>query len=282
MLLKRVIVKNNVKLDFLHLEEYSDGNADIFSNTRYKPTLNSNSRFLVTFDNGTTLSQGVADVALGYTFSVYKEITGTNRLIYVSRIDEGQLSVVDYNVINNTNYTYYIFKEGEETISEAVVSNSVDTCWWDWSLIDVVPSATNKNLYIAVGDIWKFNLNIASGGRTQTMNTTVYDTLARFPKVSTGKLNYAKGSLSCILGNVQKVASRGLQYVEPVSLLENWNEFCANGNIKLLKDRKGNAMLVSITDNASQLDDITSEQVNTITFTWAQVEDASGVSIIGE
>lgn len=282
MLLKRIVVKNNIKLDFLHLEEYSDNNADIFSNVRYKPTLNSNSRFLATFDSATTLSQGIADVALGYTFSVYKEITGTNQLIYVSKINEGDLSITDYNVVNNTNYTYYIFKEGESTISEAVVSNNINTCWWDWSLIDVIPSSTDKQLYIAVGDIWKFNLNIANGARTQSMNTTVYNTLARFPKVSTGKLNYSNGSLTCILGDVQKVANQGLQYVEPASLLEDWNKFCADGNIKLLKDRKGNAMLVSIVDNSSQLDDITHEQVNSITFSWVQVEDANRVSIIGD
>ena len=97
-----------------------------------------------------------------------------------------------------------------------------------------------------------------------------------------GKSNYTAGSVTCILGNVQKVSNQGIKYVEPVSMLEEWNDFCSNGNIKLLKDRKGNAMLVAITDTSSQVDDVTSEQVTTITFNWVQVDTVKGLSIVGE
>ena len=64
-------------------------------------------------------------------------------------------------------------------------------------------------------------------------------------------------------------------------MLDNWNDFCTNGNVKLLKDRKGNAMLVMITANSSQIDDILGEQPNTITFSWVQVDDTTGITIIG-
>ena len=52
--------------------------------------------------------------------------------------------------------------------------------------------------------------------------------------------------------------------------------------MKLFKDRKGNAILVMITETSSQLDDVTVEQVNSITFNWVQVEDIEGITIIGE
>ena len=64
-------------------------------------------------------------------------------------------------------------------------------------------------------------------------------------------------------------------------MLDEWNDFCANGNIKLLKDRKGNAILVMINGTSSQTDDVTREQANTITFDWVQVDDNSGITIIG-
>lgn len=281
MLLTGLTVHNNVKLDFFHLEESSSTNANIFNATKYKPVLNNYSRFLVTFDDGTTTSGGVADVALGYNFSIYREVKDTNQLVYVARLGDGGLSMTDYGVTNNKTYKYYIFKEDESAISEAVVSNDVSTCWWDWSLIDIIPSTSEKGLYYTTGDIWKFNLNISSAAKTQTLNNTTYNNLTRFPKISSGKLNYSTGSLTCLLGNVQKTTNSLVEYIEPNTMLDEWNEFCADGNIKLLKDRKGNAMLVMITGTSSQTDDVTREQTNTITFSWVEVEDIDNITIIG-
>lgn len=281
MLLTGLTVHNNVKLDFFHLEESSSTNANIFNTAKYVPVLNNYSRFLVTFDDGTTTSEGVADVALGYNFSIYREVKDTNQLVYVARLGDGSLSMTDYSVTNNKTYKYYIFKEDESAISEAVVSNDVSTCWWDWSLIDIIPSTSEKGLYYTTGDIWKFNLNISSAARTQTLNNTTYNNLTRFPKVSSGKLNYSTGSLTCLLGDVQRTTNSLAEYIEPSTMLDEWNKFCADGNMKLLKDRKGNAMLVMVTGTSSQIDDVTREQTNTITFSWVEVEDIDNITIIG-
>ena len=281
MLLTGLTVHNNVKLDFFHLEESSSTNANIFNTAKYVPVLNNYSRFLVTFDDGTTTSEGVADVALGYNFSIYREVKDTNQLVYVARLGDGSLSMTDYSVTNNRTYKYYIFKEDESAISEAVVSNDVSTCWWDWSLIDIIPSTSEKGLYYTTGDIWKFNLNISSAARTQTLNNTTYNNLTRFPKVSSGKLNYSTSSLTCLLGDIQRTTNSLAEYIEPSTMLDKWNEFCADGNMKLLKDRKGNAMLVMITGTSSQTDDVTREQTNTITFSWVEVEDIDNITIIG-
>ena len=281
MLLTGLTVHNNVKLDFFHLEESSSTNANIFNTAKYVPVLNNYSRFLVTFDDGTTTSEGVADVALGYNFSIYREVKDTNQLVYVARLGDGSLSMTDYSVTNNRTYKYYIFKEDESAISEAVVSNDVSTCWWDWSLIDIIPSTSEKGLYYTTGDIWKFNLNISSAARTQTLNNTTYNNLTRFPKVSSGKLNYSTGSLTCLLGDVQRTTNSLAEYIEPSTMLDEWNKFRADGNMKLLKDRKGNAMLVMVTGTSSQTDDVTREQTNTITFSWVEVEDIDNITIIG-
>lgn len=281
MLLTGLTVHNNVKLDFFHLEESSSTNANIFNTAKYVPVLNNYSRFLVTFDDGTTTSEGVADVALGYNFSIYREVKDTSQLVYVARLGDGSLSMTDYSVTNNRTYKYYIFKEDESAISEAVVSNDVSTCWWDWSLIDIIPSTSEKGLYYTTGDIWKFNLNISSAARTQTLNNTTYNNLTRFPKVSSGKLNYSTGSLTCLLGDVQRTTNSLAEYIEPSTMLDEWNKFCADGNMKLLKDRKGNAMLVMVTGTSSQTDDVTREQTNTITFSWVEVEDIDNITIIG-
>lgn len=282
MLLLDVKVKKNLKLDFFHLEESSDSNVNIFNDSKYKPKLNSYSRFLVTFDDGTTKSEGIANMALGYTFSIYKEVKGTNQLTYVAKLNDGVLSVTDYNVVNNKIYNYYIFKEDNDTISEAVISNSVETCWWNWSIVDLIPSTENENMYIADSrKIWLLDLNLSSSSKNQNISSTVYNNLSQFPKVSIGYSNYSNSSLSCLLGKVGKSENGTLTYIEDAGLLDEWNNFCANGNIKLLKDRKGNAMLVMITGTSSQTDDTTVQQANTITFEWVQVASNDNITIVG-
>lgn len=281
MLLTKLTAMDNVKLDFLHIEEQSSTNQDIFSNKKYKPTLNNHSRFLATFDDANTIAEGIADIALGYIFSVYKEIKGTNQLRYVAHIDEGVLSVLDCNVVNDTTYKYYIFKEDDEVISEAVASNDITTCWWDWSLVNLSVDKNDESLYYAdVDNVWKFGLNLSSSETTRNMSVTTYDNLTKYPKISSSKMNYGSGSITCLLGKVQKTNDSLGEYVEPVSMLEEWNDFCADGKIKLLKDRKGNAMLVAITGASANVDDILTEQPNTITFNWVQVGDVADITII--
>lgn len=282
MVLKTIRLNSNVKLDFLHIEEASDSNVNIYATNKYKPVLNNNSRFLVTFDDGTLISYGIASQSLGYTFSVYKEVGNSNQLSYVARLNEGELSLIDFNVVNNETYRYYIFKEDEKMISEAVISNDVQTCWDDWSLIDLIPSTTEDNLYYAdLENIWKLNLNLSSDSINRNLNTTVYNNLAKYPQVSTGNLNYATGSLSCLLGSIVKTNDKGYIYSEDASLLDSWNNFCANGNVKLLRDRKGHSMLVMITSNDSNVDDVTVEQETTITVGWTQIDATNEVAIIG-
>ena len=281
MLTNNVKLYNNIKLDFFHIEDAAGDNLDIFNNVRFIPVLNNYSRFLVTFDDGTTTAQGIADEALGYTFSIYREIEGTNNLVYVARLDEGALSVIDYGVVNNTNYRYYIFQEDDSAVSEAVISNNVQTCWWDWSLADLIPSDEDNLYYVDDSNIWKFDLNLSSASMTNTMSTTVYDSLAQYPKVSVGNTNYSTGGITCLLGSISRDGSSALTYQEPAILMDLWKAFCSNGRMKLLKDRKGNAYLVAITNNSSQIDDVLSEQPNTITFNWVQVGDISNTSAVG-
>ena len=282
MLLLNLKTSKNIKLDFFHLEEKDTTNENIFINPKYKPVLNNFSRFLVTFDDGTTIASGIADIALGYTFSVYREVVGSNELKFVSKLDDGALSIVDYNVVNDTDYKYYIFKESTDAISEAVVSNDVKTCWWEWSLVDLQQDLNNDKIYYANSqNIWLFGLNLTTSSVSQNISVTTYNNLTTYPRVSVGKQNYKSSSISTLLGSIKKVGASQISYIEPASLLEEWNDFCVNGNIKLMRDRKGNSMLVAITNTTSQVGDVLKEQANTVSFDWVEIGSTKNISIIG-
>lgn len=274
--LKKVTFYNNVTLDFAHLENSSNIASNIFVNN-YKPIANNYTRSLVCFE-GNNNSEGISDDALGYTFSVYRRDEDNPNLIPIYSKNVGKLSLVDYNVRNQKKYQYYIFKEDEESISKALLSNSLVTCWWDYVVIGLTLEDKENNIYrVNSNDVWLFQSNVSSDSTSQNFAKTTYQNLTKYPQISIGKSNYATGSFSGLIG---KVKNNG--YDEDVLLLDKWNDFCANSQLKLLKDRKGHKYIVDITSTSSDVADETREQATTISISWTQIDDANNYIIIGD
>lgn len=278
MNIRRITLSPQVKFDFFHLQTNSDSNDDIFV-SKYIPSLENNSIALITFDDifsNIYDSYGITNTASGYTFSVYKENKTNNndRLEFVAKLSDGSLSVVDHNVQNNREYVYHVYKEDENYTSSDVISNSVTTCWWDWTITGF--NLGDDGVYrVDPTNIWRFSLNISSGDIGSTISKTVYENLTKFPKVSSGTMDYNQGSLTCIAGNIQNDV-----YEETLGIVRQWDFFCASGELKLLKDRKGNRWIVDITNNSVKTADESVEQYTTITFNWVELMDADYISII--
>lgn len=275
--LQKVTFYNHVNLDFAHLEKRELGsNAEIFT-SNYRPTANNYTRSLVSFENNNN-SQGVADDALGYTFSIYRLESGGVTLSPISSKNNNKLSIVDYNVRNQKTYQYYIFKEDETSISKALLSNKITTCWWDYSVSGLTLVDSETNTYkINTNDVWLFESNIASDSTSQVFSKTTYENLTQFPQISTGKTNYSSGSFSGLIGHVENNL-----YKEDASLIEKWNDFCTNNQLKLYKDRKGHRYIVDITSTSAQIADETREQATTVSVSWIQVGNADDYVIIGD
>lgn len=292
----------NITLDFFQLEQQNDNTRDIFVNN-YIPNMNNATVALVCFENDNNLN-GVSTDALGYTFTVYREDDKDNKLKYITKVTDGNLSLIDYNVANKHNYTYYVFKEDSNKSSAANISNTLETCWWNWSVTGLnkadeinarewwekenwddikdhsdlfYEGNANKLYYTNKDEVWNFKLNITSGDMTANISKTEYQTLGRFPKISGGKMNYYTGSLTCIIGDIENNI-----YVEKAQKMDDWSAFCNDGRPKLLKDIKGNKFLIDIISTSISTDNVTREQAGTMTFNWTQIGDASDVTIIGE
>lgn len=278
MNIKRITLNSQVQFDFFHLQKNDAANSNIFV-SKYIPTLANNSLSLITFDDtfeNIYDSYGITNTASGYTFSVYRENKTVNNdtLEFVAKLSDGFLSVIDHNVQNNREYIYHVYKEDENYTSSDVLSNNVSTCWWDWTITGFY--LDDDGVYrVDPTNIWRFSLNIESGDISETMSKTVYDNLTKFPKVSSGKMDYNQGSLTCIAGNIQNDA-----YSEIIGIIRQWNFFCSGSELKLLKDRKGNRWIVDITSTSTKIADESVEQYTTISFNWIELMDADYISII--
>ena len=275
----KIQFNSHITLDFSHFEEhYENRNADIFDD-KYKPVASSYTRSLVCFEpDGDYDSKGMSQEALGFKFSIYRTQEKSRIIEPIYTTSTGQLSIVDYNVRNQEEYQYYVFKENDEYSSKASISNKIQTCWWDYAIIGMdLEDEESKTYRVNPNNIWLFQSNISSDTTTQNFSKTTYQTLTEFPTVSVGKANYATGSFSGLIGRVSKNG-----YEEKATLLEDWNDFCANSQVKLYKDRKGHKYVVDITSSSSNIDDVTREQATTVTVGWTQIGDADDYVIVGD
>ena len=105
-----------------------------------------------------------------------------------------------------------------------------------------------------------------NSGVTQTLNKTTYTTFGKYARTNASNNNYATGSFSCLFGEASNFV-----YYEDADKLEKWCEFINNGNMKLLKDIKGNAWIIDIVDSNVKPDDSLLEVPSTLTFSWVQL-----------
>lgn len=265
----------NVILDFFHLEESSLENRNIFE-TSYIPTLNTDTRGLVTFDDGIHWTT-YADEAMGNTFSIYREDNQSGIVNKVVSISNGNLGTNDYNIANHNEYRYYIYQDEDGRSSLPNISRLLTTTWQEWSVTNIVRDDDNPTLFHAdVQNIWKLYLNLESGTLTNNINKTVYQNLTRYPKISLGKQNYATGTITCLLGEIVNE-----EYTEWAGMREQWVNFCNDGNLKLLKDIRGNKYLIDIIDTPTfDTMDETVQQATTISFNWIEVGDTNKIAVV--
>lgn len=272
----RVTIYGGSKVDFLYLER-NGATDNMMFNYKYMPSINEKTILLCNYTN-TEEGLGAIIDASGITFTVYREKIGTSQIEYVTQLQSGSLNIYDYNVANQTEYRYLIFPETETASGAPLQSNIVETHWWDWSVTGLIADPNNPNQYFADPDnIWLFDMNLESAEQLQHYNKTIYDTFGKFPRVSQGKLNYTTGGVSCLIGNLTNN-----KYYDTIDMIENWREFCATSNLKLLKDRKGQKMIVDISESSNKIMDETNQQANIITFQYVQLSDGKGISIIEE
>ena len=217
----------------------------------------------------------------------------------------------DYNVSNYRRYRYVIYlsqKDSVQTTQDEPRSIyktefNIATNWQEWSITELHPAdGTMKSFTVSPEDVWLFNLNISTGAQSQNITRNEIQTLGIYPRISQGKSNYIKGSVSCLLGKDVILLGEALKngfdvqnggYIEMrkyintitsnqrVDMLKAWRKLVMSSNPKLLKDREGQSFLVAISDSTNQPMHAVKFQPNTISFNWTQIGTLDGVTIVG-
>lgn len=217
---------------------------------------------------------GLTENLSGWT--VYRQKIGEDTLKKVAEIDKSTIYIEDYCVSNQAEYRYFFFPITESQIGVNLATSNIKTNWWNWSLTSL--QKISENLY-APKEVWTFDTNLESGNVTQNLDIVYHSNFTKYPKESRGDMNYISGSLSCFLSNVDN--DNG-EYIETVDKLNAWRDFCADDSLKIIKDRKGNIRLVSISDNTNSILDESEKQPTTINFSYTEIGNINEISVYKE
>lgn len=268
-------------VDYLWIKNKVDTQTEIDSTlgNTYKPTWNDNTLLLANFDD--TLGGGnipsLTDNILYW--QIYRKKPEDTALTFICKVPASQYKLVDFNVLNNTEYQYTIFAETETTISAPFEQvGYINTHWWNWSLVGLQESKTTGLYYADSENIWLFDTELSSSGLDQNISKYVMDNFTRYPSISSGLKNYITGSITAFLSNVDIKAGK---YEDTVAQYNAFVEFIAQPTPKLLRDRKGNGWIVSTTDANAQYIDESPQQITRVSFGFTQLNDVGNVNIIG-
>lgn len=243
-----------------------------------KPEWNLNTIMLASYPNKDNLYSAsnfdINSLITGY--KVFREENGV--LYYVAETDSINKTLYDFNTKANTRLSFYVYpktmgENGEPILTSPIKSNYITPTWNGWSVIGLKKQSKNEYT-VDTNNIWNFQLNIDSGTIGENVNRQLHETYSRFPKVMYGKRRYKEGSLKCLLGNISQ---SDCEYHDSHALMDKWDDFVNNGEIKLLKTTKGQVYPVDIYNSKFDIMDGFLGEAIELSFDYVQLEDANNI-----
>lgn len=279
-------------------------------------------------------------------FSLYRKSPEQKYWSHVCDLDEGNLNVIDYNIVNNQYYTYFLlvtyeeYDESQSLLNKYIIgkydldeigdTKYIKTKANSWTLYDV-EETDQEGVYLKIGRTWNLGLGLSDENVTHNNNITTWDTLGKYPRIAHGTADYDSMSFTGLLGNIfcyedyymvdkdgnrtnygtltnikgdsrnnytereeelfydddkQKTIKGYTWRVSNPWSTENqkllmWKDFISNGNLKLLKDLKGNAWIIDIAESSSyKINTQSPLQQTEITFSWKEVANINDVNVV--
>lgn len=253
--------------------------TEVITNGNYDPSLSTNDYMNAMWTQGinaSTVDIG-SDTLTGY--ALYRRQGTDTRLTKVAdtTVDIGK--VYDYGARTSQGpYTYYLFPVGETTyITNALSTNAVMPCWWNWSLMECEETA-EKNIFNVVA-AYRFRLNIESAAMSNNNAPSILPNFTPYPKVQLSPQNYKSGTLTGLIGAVYWQNGQP-RYKDTVTLMDAIFALSTSHNALFLKNRKGDLIRIRIAGAISmQTGDATREQAQTMSLPWVEVGSTKGVSL---
>ena len=244
----------------------------------YSPVYTLETYFLAPFSAG--LNAGLiaesGDGIDGYT--VYRQ-RGDERIVRVADVPVNVTQVYDYTIRNQRGpYQWSVYARSESSfVTDAIESPKISPCFWDWSLLD----CEAEGGYFRVKQVFRFRLNVETGAISNNNEPTLYKNFTPYPTVMRAPQNYKSGTLKGLIGGFGYAEDGNYVYSDTIALRDAIMALPVSSERLFLRSRKGDLLEIQIAGEITmETMDASAAQAQTANVPWAEVADASDVSLI--
>ena len=209
-------------------------------------------------------------------YDVYRMEAGSYFLKKVATVASNLREVVDYSAGSNQTVQYIIIGLNGTTPVSSAQTSPVTPIFWDYSIL--LCHTDNDGVY-HVDSEYRFGLNVETGNISNNNEPTFQINFTKYPNRQPISTLYKTGTLKSYIG---KVGGQG-QYTDSLALQDAIFRVSTSTLKKFLKTRKGDVLMV---ETSSSIDMKTLDgsplQPMYATINWAEVGDASNISIVSE
>lgn len=218
-------------------------------------------------------------------YKVYRRKYNESNAEYVCTISSnegGNINdyIVDYSVKNGIDYIYYLFPSTETTEGGTPISPlmtkpiSINVPYWSLFIVD----ETEEENVFYIDKLFKFELNLQVDDMSNNAQVSITQNFTKYPTVQYGASNYWTGSLSSLCGFI---SCGDLGYIQNVNMINELKSITSDTRRKFLKDTSGNLWEVNVAAPINiSTENMIVQDIKTLKFSWVEVGDAKGVSII--
>lgn len=207
--------------------------------------------------------------------SIYRKTGDSGVLEYVGQTSVGAgNTIMDYAARSQQGpYTYYLYVlSSEKYINVPSISNQVDPCFWNWSVLSCTENADGS---FTVQSSYLFGKNLQSGNISNNNQPGIFKNFTPYPTVMIAPQNYRGGTLQSLIG----VINEG-KYSDTISVRDAIYALSTTTNVLFLKDRKGDLLRIRPSGEIGmETMDNTEEQAQNVSFPWVEVGDASDAAV---
>lgn len=217
-------------------------------------------------------------------YEVYRQKYNESVSEYIGTIQKSEDNVndlmIDYAVRNGVEYTYYFYPNTKKTQSGTELSPlvtkqvSIDCPYWSLFIVD----ETEEENVFYLDKMFKFELNLEINDMTNNAQVSITQNFTKYPTVQYGTANYWSGSLSSLCGFL---STSDTDYIQTTNMIDELKSLSSDTRRKFLKDMAGNLWEVNASAplNISTVN-TASNDLKTLRFSWVEVGDTKGISII--
>ena len=226
---------------------------------------------------------GVGDETID-NWVVYRQKGDKRTFVNTVTVDGSRRSFVDYSVVNNTDYTYYIYPSASGSLMSPMVTKARKTDFDCWTLF--LTNETSDDGVFSLYKAYDFKLNFDPPTITNNANINIVTTFSRYQRARKSMVNCLSGTLSSLLGyyDANSKTYSPNNYVETT---EHLNEiFALSTDIehrKFLRDLQGRLLEVEIAGPVTvQQQNYNGQIVSSGQVSWIEIADASNIIILNE